>query len=606
MIALRLALLSLLALLGPLDDDDGNAPAPGARQRLSSLHLGSFSSMLAGRIGADGALDSGAGVLRLLDEAGRPLELRSLAYAKGPSLWVRFKTTLGEVELTGRALGISRSGGGDARIACMLQLTLSNSTPQEQQVGFSASLSAGGGDPLARPLPALPFTAGTRFARVGQLITRDGAALLQWTGKPPEVRLADAVSGPDDVAAELDWNFTLAPRSTRYLDLMLIGPPAGEELDEDAIRSVIEGTSFETAAELLDWQSMYRGRFANFEGNDSHMRDTMVTSVHCLRMLGVALDGVGAITEKPFGHPGLDAALKAEALGMFAEWGLAEWAAPEIKGMIHQVDELCADLSAERRLVLIHGLVRAARISDNEVMPRQLATAIREWLTEPTTVRPWLDPAEVTADLQDMFRRAALFGDDAEFELPELSWSPEPVGVNAVRMLSMRRALSDGRGRDAWEIYQQILDSTDVRGFGSLAANGEMDGRFGLGFMALTRAMLVDDRGDDVRMFANVVPEMIPHPGQLHLPLIATRFGAIDATLFWVGAKKTKLAAQIYERGMLIPGRILLEMPVGLTARAVQGEFGGHAKLLIDGSVECIPDRAFARGVRFNIPVRKD
>ena len=173
-------------------------------------------------------------------------------------------------------------------------------------------------------------------------------------------------------------------------------------------------------------------------------------------------------------------------------------------------------------------------------------------------------------------------------------------------MAAVRRAMSEDRSRDAWVLYQQILDTTDVRGIGSLAADGAIDGLFGLGFMALTRAMLVDDRGDDVRFFPHVVVELIPHPGQLRLPLMPTRFGRIDTSLFWVGSKKNKLAAQVYERGMLIPGRILLEVPVGVTASRVVGEFGGEAELLSDGSIECVPNRAFARGVRFNIPIRRD
>ena len=66
----------------------------------------------------------------------------------------------------------------------------------------------------------------------------------------------------------------------------------------------------------------------------------MIASVHTLRMLGVAHSNVDEITEKPFGHPARDAGVKAEALGVFAEWGLGAWSEPEIEKMALRVGEL--------------------------------------------------------------------------------------------------------------------------------------------------------------------------------------------------------------------------------------------------------------------------
>lgn len=624
MSALRLSLLCLLAL--PLllpacaeesaaeesaaeesAAEESAAGAEGApRRSLTSLHLGSFSSMLAGRMDADGTLDSGAGVLRLRDGEGRPLQLRGLAYGNGPHLWARFTADLGGVDLLGRALGISRTRGGDTRLACMLQLTLTNRSQQERSVGLTGLLSAGGRDPLLRPLPSLAFDAGAQFARDGRLITRDESVVLQWTGKDPEVHVADAVSGPDDPAVTLDWTFSLPPRSTRYLNLALVGPPAGDIVAEDGFRALLAGAPFDDLKEQLDWQSMYRGRFSNFEGGDAQMRLTMIAAVHTLRMLGVANTGVETISEKPYGHPARDMGVKAEALGVFAEWGLGSWASIQIKEMALLASEFGRELSAERRVVLLHGLVRAARLSAENEVPSYLAAAIRELLTEPTIVRPWLDPAEVTADFLDMLTRAEMTGDEAsEYSLPELSWAPEPDEPIAALMATMRRELSAGRAHAAWDLYQRVLDSTDIRGIGSMSGAGEIDGLFALGFMALTRAMLVDDRGDDVRMFPHIVAELIPHPGELHLPLIPTRFGLIDTTLFWVGKKKNKLAAQIFDRGMIIPGRVLLTLPEGLRPLALQGVFGGEAEILEDGSIECRPGGKLSRGVRFNVPIRR-
>jgi len=610
MILPRLALLAFLALLAPATSlaavEDEAAPA-GPPRYLPSLHLSSFATLLAGRLDDDGTLDSGAGVLRLRNGAGEPLALLNMAYGKQTNLWGRFTVDLGDVDVKGRALGASRTRDGDTRLVCMLQLTLSNTSREPQEVALQGLLSAGGDDvPLARPRPSLPFDAGTVYAHEGQLVTRDGAALLQWTGPEPEVSIAGAVAGPDDTAATLDWSFTMDARSTRYIEVMLVGPPAGATVGEESYRALLAGLAFDLVAEGLDWQSMYRGRFANFEGGSEQMRKAMMLSVHTLRMLGVANSNVETITEKPFGHLSADEGMKAEALGVFSEWGLGGYAEPDILAMVRGVSDVAAGLDPDRRLVIVHGLVRASRISADEEMPALLAAAIRELVTEPTTVQPWLDPHEVTTDLEQMLARDAMFsGQDDGYELPELSWAPEPAEPVAKLMASMRRALSQNRTQDAWDLYEQILATTDMRGIGGMAGDGSIDGRFALGFMALTRAMLVDDRGDDVIFFPHIVPELVPALGQLHLPLIPTRFGLIDASLFWVGRSKTKLAAQIFDRGMLIPGRVLLKLPAGLSARALQGVFGGEAELLKGGAIECRPGRA-ARGVRFNIPLRRD
>ncbi|MHC4844854.1 MAG: hypothetical protein ACYTCU_01695 [Planctomycetota bacterium] len=610
MILPRLAPLVLLALLvppAPLAATDDDPSTAGGKRYLPSLHLGSFTSMLAGRLDDDGTLDSGAGVLRLRDGDGQPLELLSLAYGRQTNLWARFSVALDGVDVNGRALGASRTRDGDTRLVCMLQLTLSNTSREQRLVELQGLLSPGGdGDPRARPRHTLPFAPGATFAHEGKLVSRDGAALLQWAGPEPEVTLADAVGGPDDTAATLDWSFTMDPRSTRYIELMLVGPPTGSAVAEEGFRALLANQAFDLVAESLDWQSMYRGRFSNFEGGHEHMRQVMMLSVHTLRMLGVCSTEVGTITEWPYGHPSRDEGMKAEALGMFAEWGLGAFAEPDIRDMTRRATEVAAGLAPDRRLVIVHGLVRAARLSADDEMPQILATAIRELVTEPTTVQPWLDPDEVTVDLEQILERASMYGGgDDTYTVPKLSWAPEPTAPVETLMAAMRRELSAGRVAEAWELYKQIMDTTDVRGIGSMAGDGSIDGRFALGFMALTRALLIDDRGSDVRFFPNITEELVPPLGQLHLPLIPTRFGLIDASLFWVGRSQTKLAAQIFDRGMIIPGRVLLELPQGLTARALQGVFNGEAALLQDGAIECRPGK-LARGVRFNIPVRRN
>src|SRR5262245_39350899 len=92
MMLLPLCLLS--ALLAPQDDDTAPEPASAA-PHTEALHLSSMTSMRAARLNADGSVDSGLGVLQLLDgETGQPLVVEHLRYGPMPDLWASFTTKM--------------------------------------------------------------------------------------------------------------------------------------------------------------------------------------------------------------------------------------------------------------------------------------------------------------------------------------------------------------------------------------------------------------------------------------------------------------------------------------------------------------------------------
>src|SRR5262245_10733704 len=80
-----------------LEDEDWPVPA--------GLHLSTYASRLCARLDRNGALDSGAGVLQLVDaDSGQPLAIRDLGFGRGPTLWAEGQLDLPGVEAKLRML----------------------------------------------------------------------------------------------------------------------------------------------------------------------------------------------------------------------------------------------------------------------------------------------------------------------------------------------------------------------------------------------------------------------------------------------------------------------------------------------------------------------
>ncbi|HTE06972.1 MAG TPA: hypothetical protein VK824_12330, partial [Planctomycetota bacterium] len=530
----RTLLLSLLAALAfPAAAQTADTPQPArvadptllGRPSPPALHLAAFSSMRSARLGADGALDTGAAVIQLLDGAtGQPLRPAALTYGEGPELWCDWEHAFGDVGMAVRMLAMGARRNGDERTKALVHLVITNRTDTAHTVSFAAQVLPGGGDPARRPLPSLPFRPGAVFAREGNFITRDGAVLLTWSGQEPErVDVLPPPAAADGPAVRLSWTLEMPPQTARYLDLFAAGPCASGSTDEAAWREGIAHWSYAQVEEQLIWQSRFRGYYADFQSGDAPLRRAMIGSLHMLRMLGDADREFREFTDRPYGHPASDAGIPAEALGLAAEWCWGDNGLALVRRLVADAAALGKDLPAARRVALVHGLARAVRLGSDRELATGLATAIRALVTEPAEVEPWFDPADVRADLGSILDWAgpAPDGSDAGYALPELRWASATSGPVEAHMLAMRHALSSGEDGRAWAECQALLAGTTVNGFGTTSADGEPDGRFSLGFMALVRSLFVEDHGDELHLFPHVPAGLLPFPGALDLATVA-------------------------------------------------------------------------------------
>lgn len=580
-------------------DGDPALALPPDAPRPAAYHLGSFGSWRAARLGLDGSLDSGAAVLRLLDGAGgAPLSVQDLRFGDRPHLVAGWQARLGDVDVRGQVAAVPLSRQGDERVKAVLRLTLSSAATEARAVRLAARLSPGGGDPLQRPHPSLPFVPGGAWTLEDGFVTRDGRAVLGWTGVEPEVALA-VPAGPDDEAARLTWSFELQPGAPRLIELYLLGPPAATLVEEAAIREGALRWGYLHAEEQLDWQSRERGAFADIQLHDARLWYALVGSLHTLRLLGKAADVPEGFSDRPFGHPASDGAVDAEAIGLFAEWAFGDWAAGFHKRLLSEVAARGAALSAERRVALLHGLARSVRLGSDAGDQQALAAAIRALLgpeAEGVPVRPWLDPELVRRDLQSVLDDA---GAGQGFELPRLAWAPVPAGSRAAALQAARRAISARRGGEAWAQLAPLVAGTDSIGQGSLEPGGVPDFGFCLGLASLLREMLIDDHGAELHLFPGLAADMVPRRLPVQTTVLPTRYGPTHVEQFRI--KERLLGLAVSNRGARVPAAILLHVADGLQPAAAVGPLGGRVTLRDDGLVDCWIDPRFPKGLRFNV-----
>jgi len=584
--------------------EDAKRPSPPA------LHLGSFASLRAARFRADGVLDTGAGMVQLVDtESGSPLVPARLDYTKGPEFSVDWEHRFGDVTMSARMLATGSVRNGDERTKAIIHLKFINRTDVAHTIDFGLRVMPGGGDPELRPMPSLPFKPGAVFARTGNLITRDDSLLLTWVGLDPvDVNILPPPAAPDAPAALLSWAIPLEPQTARYLDIYVAGPNASGSVDESAWRDAITRTGFAQVEEQLIWQSRFRGYFADMELGDAQLRRVLIASVHLLRMYGDADREFRAFSDRPYGHPATDDGVPAEVLGIMAEWSFLDNGVNLVRELTEQAVVRGQGLSAERRLAFVHGLSRAVRLGSDTALAQQLAVAIRALVTEPAAVEPWLDPANVALDLQGILDWAgpAADGSGADYKLPELSWSPAPSGPVEATMLAMRRAMSADDGPAAWAAMQSLLARTNANGLGSTRADGEIDARFAMGMMALARSMFIEDHGDDLHVFPHIPGALVPYPGALDLTTAATHFGLAALQTHYVGAARRTMGVHVKVVANKPFGRFIVHVPFDCKAAEAKSPVGGSIELLPDGSIECVQDPFQPKGLRFNIKLAQE
>jgi hypothetical protein len=554
-----------------------------------------------------GALDSGAGVLQLVDaESGQPLRIDNLAFGPGPALWAGGALDLPGVEARVHMLAVPTDHHGDKRVRTLLHVELLNYGQEQVQVKLGARLSAGGSDPLRRPVDALDFVPGTLFAQEDGVITRDGRAILAWQGPDPQVKVLGAPAGPDDPVCLLSWDLPVQPNTARFLDLCLAGPAHQPELDEAGWRQTLENFSYNNAEEQLTWQTNSRGTYILFDCAVPQLNRALDAGIHFLRSLGDANHEVVWLTDRPYGFPPTDAAVPAEIVGVFTEWGIGAFADDYLRQAVADATAAGQQLSPERRTALVAGLVAAVRlVHSDEQLARDLAGVIQSLVVAEAPVEPWLDPDVVRADMAAILLRAdPVGGAEAAAKLPKLRWAERTDGPVAAHMLAARRALSGGDRDGFWEHYSALLEGTNRNGLGSMQPGGELDGQFPIGFMTLSRAMLIDDHGRDLRLLPGMNVEMLPDRNQFLMPFMPSVFGQTNIETFRVAGNRVSTTLGL--RAVIDPHLIYVNLPAPLVASRVVDSVGGKARMMPDGSFSAAIAPYQGGGLNFTVVLAKE
>jgi len=592
---------------GGESDESGEGPEEDQAPVPAGMHLSTYGSRLCARVDRQGAIDSGAGVLQLIDpDSGKPFAIEGLGYGRGLKLWAGGKLDLPEVDARLRLLAVPLDHAGDHRVRTVLHVQLLNHGKDLVMVRIGARLSAGGGDPLSRPVDALEFVPGTSFGHEDGFITRDGSAILAWEGPDPQVSLPGPPATPDAPAAVLTWELPVQPNTAHYLDLTLAGAAHQPEADEAGWRQALAALSYVDYEEQLSWQTDFQGTYTVFSSAMPQLDRALVGCVHFLRSLGEANREVVWLTDRPYGFPPTDAAAPAEIVGLFYEWGLGSFAEAYLHEAVRTAAAAGQQLSPDRRVALVAGLAGAVRLAQHdEALVKDLAGVIRALIVDEAAVEPWLDPQVVRDDLAALLMRADPEGGaEAASRLPALHWSPGGEGPVAAEMLAARQALSTGDREEFWEHFERLLEGTSRNGLGSMQPGGDLDGRFAIGFMALSRAMLLDDHGPDLRVMPGVNAAMLPRRELLDVPFLPSVFGMTAAKVFHFGG--SGISTEVRLRQELEPNVIYVWTPEGIPVGRVTDSVGGIARAMPDGSYSAAIDPFLAGGLSFTVKIVED
>ena len=603
-----ITILSLALALSAAHASGADDTLPRKALKPGSFHLSSFDSELGGRFSKSGEVDTGAVVLRWLDGlTGEQHSADKADLGPGPALNVRWSREQAEQKLVGYCLAGTLASGSDRRLMLSQQVEVSSTSETEQRVQLVAQLLPGSADEASRPLPSLTYRDDETWSLEDErFLLRDGRVVATWVGEAPAVEVVSRPASGGDVAARLVWNFTLQPGESRWVEVMLVGAPAGAAVEEASWRARLRRKSYGSLEDVRRWESMYHGSFGAFACADDRVREAMISGIHVLRSLGNAHYQISTLSDRPFGHPASDAAVEAQILGIFFEYGLNEIGEAYLGKLLDGVYDRASSLPLDRKVAYLHGLARAVRLAGHTSRHGDLAQAIislmkgegpegwaEPWADGAVAVAPWLDPDEVRADFVQVLDRAGMPGSEA---LPQLAWAESPAaGSTAAEMLEARKALSAGDANAAWEALEKLLNRTTHVGLGSMEPGGTTGGRFAMGMTSLVRAFLVDDHGDDLQIFPGSCGGMVELGVAVKTAWLPTAFGQVQAQGFFTG--KNLMGGWVTLRGTFAAARTVMNFPPETVLRKLKSQHG-------DGTIEIIENNVVQLGLPPGRPLR--
>ena len=587
------------AQLAELDDDIPEL-APAA------FVSGTYSSILNTRVGRDGLIDTGLGLLEIVDgRTGEALDASRIDYTRGPGAapgfspawWVNLEEDL---IVTVQIATVPVTKNGDARLENAVRLVAENAGEEAESVSIGVRLlpgETGGARPRIRW--AHPFDPATRFALEGDLITRDGMACLWWDGEGAEVSVADEVSSPDDAACELMWTFDVPPGEQRLVDVFTGSPPCNPTVDEAAWRDMAGRFGHRSIQERVTWEADWRTEVENVSVASKRMWNALMASMHTLRLIAEGYNGLRFMTDTPYGFVDVGFDVRAGVVASLSEWGMGAFAIDPVRFMFEQLPAQIVMMTPEQRVGYLHGLTRLVRLTRSPEFDLQLADAIIDHL-QPGEVSPWMDPELVREDFASILRRAGR----KQAEWPELTWATVEPGTADAEFQAWRRAISAHDGEAAWASAKQLLGRTDGQGIGSVHADGEPDGRFAYLYLHLVREMMVDDHGDDLLLLHAVPERLYPRLGQIDTYAVPTVFGQVRTRAWYIGPKGGNMGFNFSLQNRLgEPARTLWRIPPGRTVKRFQELQGGTAEEIEPGLLNLVCEHP--KGVSFVLRMQR-
>ncbi|GJM23426.1 MAG: hypothetical protein DHS20C15_33410 [Planctomycetota bacterium] len=594
-LVILLGAASLTAQL-PSSDPDREWTQPEA------YHVGSYDSRLAGKIAADGTIDTGFVQARFLRGDGTPLDFFSahVLVARLKALAAAYE---GEVGVGLSTLAVAHRAGGDDRLLMPAALRLENLSAETVELRMGVALSAGAGAGLDRPRGAVDFPGQATFTREGRGILRDGLLALSWVGGEPESVEVQEVSDPETAGARIFWTVTLEPGAVRSIEVRLAGPPTHPDADHAAWRKSVERQTMGLLEEELSWQSNYFGEAVSFYPADNVLRWMVLGGQMLIRAQGVAHQQVEWLTDRPFGHEPTDAAVPAELLAALFEWGQSLLGVDYLELLVNEAELRAEGLSPERRLAYVHSLARCMRLR-GEAHPQaeQLAKLIVEWVREPLAVSPWLDPVAVRSDLLEILQDGGVV---APSDFPELKWAEvEDADSLPGKFLAHRRALSAGEQAQAWDRLQDLMLTLSPQGYGAMVPGQVPSSSFAAAAMTAARECLIDDHNGSLTLFPGVDYGLMEHRVPAEGCLMPTRFGITKAQMHYAGRKNMGVTIGFQE--MRAPEEFLIKFIPSVVGGDVGITEGGRVRKVksTDNVFKVLQYGPFAPlGLRFSMNV---